>query len=326
LKLAGLYAHATLETAYTADGKFAPQKASGGHIHSLTSSLSGIACYAAFMQDRVMLAKCCQIIDHGIPEYFSSWGWGMEVMLSHPAKVQSRGEINQTGDVVRTALTLGQSVSPVYFELAERYIRGMLLPEQLHEENLREFVRENPHPKSDAERDILKRAVGGFGFPLPNARMRSGDWPIFTLDITSGAVHALSEAWLARVDSGAQAIKVNLLFDFDGSELHLHSALPRSGRIEFEARATKELWIRVPEWVDRTKIQLNVDGAPASGTTEAGYFKIKGLRVGAKGTLSFDVPEQSRTETVDGIQYQTKWLGNQIVEILPRGEVSPLPY
>ncbi|MEW5979575.1 MAG: hypothetical protein AB1898_27575 [Acidobacteriota bacterium] len=326
LKLAGLYAKATLKTAFTEEGKFAPRKASGGHIHSITSSLSGITLYAAFRRDSTMLEACRRIVDQGVPEYFSSWGWGDEVMADHPANVQSRGEVNQIGDVIRTALTLGRHVGPEYYELAERYLRSMLLPSQLREENLKDFIREKAQPKGDAERNVLQRSIGGYGFPLPNDRMREGDWPIFTLDITSGAVHALCEAWRHRMTRDADVLKLNLLFDFDGPEFRIRSRLPHEGRIEFEAKDSKPLWIRIPEWVDRTTIQLALDDKAIPVRIEEGYLRLPALRSGSKGTVDFHLPERQKTEMVDGIEYRTKWIGNQILEIAPRGTVSPLPF
>ena len=115
-----------------------------------------------------------------------------------PPNLLSRGEINQTGDVVRTALLLGDAGYTAYYELAERYLRSMLLPTQYREEDLRRIIHENEQPRSDAERDVLRRSTGGFSMQFPNDRSREGGWPISTLDITSGAVHAMSECYNRR--------------------------------------------------------------------------------------------------------------------------------
>ncbi len=88
------------------------------------------------------------------------------MMPGDPYNVQSRGEINQTGDVICTSLLLGQYLSPKYYELAGRDTRSMLLPAQLREEDLKAFLRENTPPKGDFERDVLKRVLGGYGFPF----------------------------------------------------------------------------------------------------------------------------------------------------------------
>ena len=158
MKLAGLYARQGLDTMFTPAGRFATMDKSSGHVHSITSSLSGITAYAIQTQDAQMLEQCRQIVDVGVPEYFSSWGWGDEVYPEHPADVVSRGEINQTGDVVRTALLLGGHGFPDYYELAERYLRSMLLPTQHRLPELREFLRDRSQPADDSERRTVERS------------------------------------------------------------------------------------------------------------------------------------------------------------------------
>ena len=59
---------------------------------------------------------------------------------------------------------------------------------------------------------------------------------------------------------------------------------------------------------------------------EDGYLAITALERGQIATITFGVPSKKETEIVDGVKYETKWIGNQIIEILPRGKVSPLPF
>jgi len=326
LKLAGLYARATLKTAFTDDGNFAPLMTSGGHIHSITSTLSGITLFAAQTKNRDMLETCRRIVDASVPRYFSSWGWGDEVMPEHPANVVSRGEINQTGDVIRTALILGQTVSPDYYELAERFVRGMLLPTQHREKELKLFLQDNENPRGDFERDVLQRIIGGYSMQLPNDRMRAGDWPLATLDITSGAVHALCECWRQRTMIGADSIKVNLLFDFQSDQIELKSHLPAAGRLRLHAKTDKAVFVRIPPWVDRQTVRLYTNAEKQDVEIENGYLRITALKRGQSATITFGVPAKKETEIVDGVNYETRWIGNQIIEILPRGKVSPLPF
>ena len=205
MKLAGLYARDGLATLYTPDGHFAPMEQSSGHVHSITSSLSGITAYAIATKDAAILAACRRIVDVGVPGYHSSWGWGDEVYPEHPADVPSRGEINQTGDVARAALLLGGAGYTQYYGLAERYLRGMLLPTQHRPEEMAKYLKNKPQPKDDSERNVFERSIGGYAMQLPNDRMRAGDWPVTTLDITSGAVHAMSECYRDRVTTSSGA-------------------------------------------------------------------------------------------------------------------------
>ena len=327
MKLAGLYAKRGLEEMYLPDGRFAPMLQSSGHVHSITSSLSGIAAYAARTQDHAMLEACCRIMDVGVPEYFSSWGWGDEVFPEHPADEISRGEINQTGDVMRTALILGANGFPRYFELAERYLRSMMLPTQHREDELRRYLKDKPEPADDSERDVLNRTIGGYAMQLPNDRMRKGDWPLSTLDITSGAVHAMSECYRHRVDVVDGICTVNLLFDSENDAVAIQSGLPFQGSIRFTARKPlQDLRVALPGWLRSETLHANVNGSERDVSVHDGYIELGALQRDETGTLAFDIPCREETETVDGTEYTTTWAGSQIIEILPRGEVSPLPF
>ena len=327
LKLAKLYSIQGLKQIFMEDGHFAPMERSSGHVHSISSSLSGITAYAVRANDQAMLAMCRRIMDVGVPEYFSSWGWGDEVFPVHPADAISRGEINQTGDVVRTALTLGGAGWPDYYEIAERYVRSMLLPTQHREPELRRILRDRPTPADDSERDTVMRSIGGYAMQLPNDRMREGDWPISTLDITSGAVHAMSECYRQRTMCHDGLYRMNLLFDFEDELLMLKSQLPETGRIEFAARKeVKGLQIRIPNWVDRKTVKIVIAEKNIPAEFDGPFVRVGSIASGQNGAVTFEVVCKSETETVDGVVYTTLWAGNQIIDIKPRGTESPLPF
>jgi hypothetical protein len=327
MKLAGLYVQQGLKSIYMEGGRFAPMERSSGHVHSITSSLSGITAYAVKTNNQDMLATCRRIMDVGVPEYFSSWGWGDEVFPEHPADVVSRGEINQTGDVVRTGLMLGMAGFPEYFEIAERFLRGMLLPTQHREQELRAILRDKPNPADDSERDTVMRSVGGYAMQLPNDRMHKGDWPISTLDITSGAVHAMSECYRHRTTNANGVYRMNLLFDFEDETLALTSQLPTLGRIEFRAKKdVTDLQVRIPKWVDAKTVQIVLGENPVPVILQESYVRVGKVAAGQQGRITFDVPCKREKETVDGTEYTTTWIGNQIIGIQPRGTESPLPF
>lgn len=326
LTLAGRFAAATVDSAFLSDGKFAPFKDSGGHIHSITSSLAGLIRYALVSGDADLLEKCFRIMENGIPLYFSSWGWGDEVMPDHPANVVGRGETNQTGDVIRAALLLGEAGYPQYYEMAERYLRSMLLPTQYWKEDLEGFLRPNTNPKGDWEKDVIERTTGGFAMQLPNDRMMEGVWPLTTPDIISGAVHALCACYQHRVTSHEEGVRVNLLFDAETEEVVIKSSLPREGSIAFTMKSEKNLSIRIPEWVDKSTLSIVIGGPIRDVRIEEGYVVVKNLQPGDFGKITFNVPCKTEKELVDGTEYTTTWIGNQIIDIQPQGSISPLPF
>ena len=321
LELAGLYAKGTLKSSFNKSGTFNPKAT--GHIHSLTSSLSGIVKYAVETQNTQMLAACKRIMDVGVPEYSSSWGWMLEGIRGDWFK----GEINQTGDVIRTALVLAHAGSPEYFELAERWCRNMLLHAQHREEEMIRYMMDAPNPSGDYERDVLTRNIGGYGIKFPNDRMCERDWTISTLDITSGAVHALCECWRSRATIGNNVVRINLLFDYDDDDIELKSSLPLVGKLRFFKKSSKDLYVRIPEWVDPKTLRLEVQGKTVKNPAfEDGYLHIGALQKGNIGTVWFDVPCIVKHEKIANQDYTVTWWGNQVIDINPRGTVSPIPF
>jgi len=325
LHLAKRYAQATLQSTFQPDGRFRDVAHSGGHIHSITSSLCGMFRYALVAGDRPMLDRCRRALDVGVAEYASSWGWVDEVMPQHPANEIGRGEINQTGDVIRSALLLGAAGNPKYYELAERYVRSGLLPIQHRAEDLGRFLKPNLSPSGDWERDVPARVVGGYSMFLPNDRMRPGAWPLTTQDIISGGVHALCEVWRHRCTVGADAVQLNLLFDYEGPDLTVRSGLPLEGQISLRLKTGKPVRMRIPGWVDTRTLELIVDVKRQPSTITGGYLTVVAAP-GAEATVRFAVPCRVQKELVDGTLYTTTWAGNQVIEICPRGSVSPLPF
>ncbi len=326
LKLAGDYANVGLRDVFETDGKFKPFGQSSGHIHSITSSLSGIIQYAVLVNDTTMLNSCRKIMDSGVPDYFSTWGWGDEVMPTHPANVVSQGEINQVGDVVRSAIYLGAAGYTSYYELAERFVRGMILPAQFWMEDLVLVMKENTDPKDDSEKDILNRCLGGYGFPRPNGRLLNEATPVETQDITSGAIHALSEFWEHRITGDGKERFLNFHFDVENEDFVIKSLLPKAGNIQISAKSNKALFVRIPNWVSKKSIKLTVNGTTKKLDFSVNYLKISGLKKGGNAQLAFDVPCKTEREMVDGFWYETMWIGNQVIRIKQSGVISPLPF
>ena len=119
---------------------------------------------------------------------------------------------------------------------------------------------------------------------------------------------------------------MDLHFDFDNQEISIKSGLPLQGRIDFTTRVPASLKVRIPEWADPSSVGLTVQGkAQVPGVSE-GFARVPRLGAGQYGSLTFPVPCRRGKETVDGAEYETTWVGNQILQILPRGTVSPLPF
>ncbi len=74
------------------------------------------------------------------------------------------------------------------------------------------------------------------------------------------------------------------------------------------------------------KDALRVNRELSSLVFENNYAKVADLKAGDHGELSFSVPGKIDQETVNSVTYTTTWIGNQIINISPKGKVSPLPF
>ena len=168
-----------------------------------------------------------------------------------------------------------------------------------------------------------------------------------TMDKSSGHVHSITSslsgitAYAVRTQDAqmlqqcrqrtvvdGRTYTVNLLFDYSDDVVAIRSQLPFAGRVEFTAKSPVDrIRIRIPTWVDRSTMRLErTVGAATDGKAAASYADIDGLQAGESGALTFSLPVKIERETVDGIDYTTTWIGSQIIQVLPRGTVSPLPF
>ena len=106
-----------------------------------------------------------------------------------------RGEVNNTGDMIQTAIHFGQSGHPRYFEVAERMVRSHLLPSQWLKGQ--EFHVPEGAPEK-ALRAFPDKADGGWGFPGVSDRHVPGAGSD-VLDITQGGIQGL---WAAHRECG----------------------------------------------------------------------------------------------------------------------------
>lgn len=216
----------------------------GSHTHSTTCTLSGLAQLAQLTGDVALLERVRAFYDRGAWQLRDALGWVIESAL--PDALPDRGEINNTGDLVETALILGAHGWPGYYGDAERMVRGHLLPAQLRDTS---FIAEPDHPEAgDGLRDVAARLRGAFGFPAPYGHLPLGATEIsFNYDIVGGAVGSLCAVWRACVTRDATGHHVNLLFDRDTPDVAVESPYTHSA-LRLRVKRPAPLWVRLPEW------------------------------------------------------------------------------
>ena len=222
----------------------------GTHTHSTTCVMSSLAQLADLLDDSRLLERVKAFYDHGLWQIRDEIGWVIE--SSDDAANPDLGEINNSGDIVETALILGRRGYPEYFEDAERITRCHLLPSQLRDNS---FIKDPSNPgQEDGLRQVADRHLGGFGFPAPYGHEPLGCARIsFNTDIVGGGVGSLCEVLREAVRSESSGHWVTLHFDRETNLVKVQSPYTHDG-LRITLKSAAPLYVRMPTWVDQRDV------------------------------------------------------------------------
>lgn len=279
----------------------------GSHTHSTTCVMSSLAQFAELTSDARLMGRVKAFYDNGLPEFSDPLGWVIE--NSGDEAPADRGEINNSGDILETALILGRWGFPEYYGDAERILRSHILPSQLRDVS---FINDPPNPEGeDGKRAVADRHLGAFGFPAPY-----GHHPIdtetisFNMDIVGGGVASLCEAYreIARTDIAGH--RVNLLFDYESPGLRIESPYTHPA-LRVRVKRAGPLFVRVPSWVQTS--QISVRGAREAPRQTNGYLYI--ARPPLNRTMTFEFPLTERKIVLDHRtrQIRARLRGDEVV-------------
>ncbi len=315
LELADKYARNVMERSFTKEGLLTDF--AGNHIHSITSSLSGILEYALVMKDEELTEKVWKVYEVGLREFYSSYGWCKEIAWTE----SDQGEVNQIGDLVQIQLLLAKEKDTRYYSQAEIFMRSALLPSQVLEND---FIKENPSPKGDFERNMKGRIIGGFGFPTPSAHLQAPDSPINTIDITQGAVQAICRFTQHIITQTPLGIQVNLLFSWENELAKVESFLPKEGKLVIHPKKPTNLLVRIPRCIVPSSLRARANGVEIEGKRFSEYLLLPNSSTKTEFLVTF-APERYETfEFINHKPYKINWFGEQVIGISPVSGIYPL--
>ncbi len=292
---------------YVESGRYDRDKfGSGGH--STTCVTSSLAQLADLTTDSLLMDLVKAFYDNGLWEIRDEVGWSC--VSSDPAgQDPDRGEMNNSGDILETALILGRWGYAECYHDAERMLRGHILPAQLRDVS---FANDPPNPEDeDKKRDVGKRLVGAFGFPSPYAHQTAeSDRAGFNLDIVGGVVGSLCEAYREATRRDAVGHWVNLLFDHETDEIRVESPYTHS-QLSITVKRPGPLFVRIPPWADASS--LDVSGVEAAPNTTNGYIFFSNPPVNRPVVIKLDLPVREITMKHRTREIRARLRGDEVI-------------
>lgn len=281
----------------------------GFHTHSTTCVLSSLALMAETKDDAGLFARVKAFFDNGLSQLSNGIGWSIE--STHPRAAADRGECNNTGDILETSLALarrGGGDAPRYLSLAERILRGHLLPSQLRDVS---FVPRSPQDGEHAL-TVAERHLGAFGFPAPYGHAPRGVREIsFNMDIVGGAVDSLCAALAQAVETRGTETRVHFLFDCDTPDVTVTSPYP-GGTLMVRAKRPATVFVRVPEGTDLNATRISGPRPAAAPDAAGDYLLIGDLAEGQEASVRFAFRTEERPLRFRDRQIRTRWSGESV--------------
>ena len=302
---------------FPADGSFS----GGDHGFEIVGRMSALAQVATMTNDPIMKDRVRKFYDNGLKDHSSQTGWFPE-RLSMNSDV---GEINNTCEIIHTALHLGDWGFPQYYQDAERFTRAHLLPTQLLENS---FVPDNVNPPTpDAYYDVKGRSKGAYGFPAPYGHIATKN-PYFNgaffFDIVAGGIAQVAEIKMNCCIFMNGNHYVNLLFDYEDENIAVTSPYPHGQTLSIIVKTAGNLCVRLSDWVDRDLLTVHSEGGPLAFNLMNYYLEVLNPPLNKIISIGFPLPIYETSEILNGRKIEMMWRGDSLIATDQMG--SPLPY
>lgn len=312
-----------------------------GHIHSVATAYMGLLWYASFTND----AHLKEFVRDGY-EFIRNFGISRMGLF---------GEQCVTADMAWLAIKLSDLGVGDYWEDADQYIRNQLTEAQVTDGALMHQINatmpklvEMKSPKYAVRGyttdRVLDRFVGAWRTDASNPAMTYPHNFSFVVCCTNNNSPVLHGAWEAITRYSDGTARVNLLLNRASPWLDMDSYLPYEGKVVIRNKMAKTMFVRIPRWVDQSKVTAEVNGKRTANGWVGRYLFLEGVRGGDKIQIDFPMVESKETYTLKW-KPESHWLevanpgydwkpdnppnrytlhlkGNTVVDVSPRQELA----
>ena len=311
--------------------------------HGTLNSMAGVLAAARHVPNRRHVAWARMLFEFYRSRCASSFGWVAENESVDPGRPLERMSCEGCAaiDLVIVGIELAKAGFLECWDIVERSARNYLTQAQPKHIgpislkgvalNITEEDRKNYSipPELCDDRDIAKRAVGcmaGWGAPNDVLDPRGKGAMLVQNCCSAHLPFGLYCVWEHIAILKQEGLYVNLLLNHSGRECEVTDYQPGEGRVDIKMKVSANLYVRMPEWVERDSVRVKVGNARVACAWDESkrYVVINKLKRGTKATITYPLRRWKIKELLGGTVYTTDWIGDTVVGIDPPGRFIPI--
>lgn len=290
------------------------------HVHSTTSTLSGIAMLGDLLGDHSILERVKVFLDNGYYQIaLKDIGWCTENKL----RTDLIGEANDAAELMEACICLGNAGYEEYYARAEKALRCHILPMQLLDTH---FLPDAPD-EDDARNRFASRLKGACGQPSPygheyepDTALNYGGMLQFNWDNLAGVISGLCFAWNYRVTYHNNLASVNLLFDYSDEKIKVKSPYGNDGICEITLESAGPVRLRLSDLTDRERLSRELTEEGVDWVIDRSWLYLYNLPPHRPVDVSMCFKQETREYAFNGHMLKFRFEGDHIIGAESKGK------
>lgn len=288
-----------------------------GHVHSAGWVAMGLARLGAVTKEERYVKAAKGIYDY-IRSISSSFGWVPEYAQWHPM-TEEHSETCCIRDMICCAWELIKLGYKEYWNDLNLFARNQLMENQITSATYVVCDNSLPDGEGVTYRDIDKRMIGGFtGGSLPNSISITKFRSIAGCCVGM-APTALRVVWDVAVLKENGVYVVNVPMNKETDEWTMAMDYPEHGKMSLTLKQDGDAGFRRYDWMGKA-VKTYVNGKQVDFEEVDGVIVVRGVKAGDKVELRHPLRTVIKKEMAAGQEYDVKWRGCDVIEIMPYGE------
>ena len=282
------------------------------HTHSYLGTLRGLLMFGELTHQRQYIDAVDQTYRNAVlNRIIKPSGW-----TNHDIDRETKPETASGGDVAQLALWLSRNGCSDLLDNVERIVRARMLPSLVTEKL-------DLHLLGEAQGDEADRLGERFMGALGGCHHRPHGGKISTTDVTAAVLHTFCDIYEHIAVRRPAGLTVQFHFDYDDAHVRITSKRDDKATVTVEPRVPQNVLIRVPAWAPPQSLKFTTAGERILPLMLGNFAFFDRSRLQAPLIMTYDLPEHTTEETIDGTTYTCHWRGDEITGVHPNTDYFP---